>query len=253
MPSLPIPRLRRYGPTSRFYDVVSLEAAVYRAGRAAGIRDLQLRPGDRVLDVACGTGLDFPLLAREVGRRGRIVGVDRSATMLKQARAKAAAGHLEQVEIRSADAADVTRVTAGDPPYDAALFTYALSIIEEWRSVLTDTMRRVRPGGRVVIVDLALTTGRWRWLAPLARLACFAGGADPHRHPWEMLLATTSHPTHQILRGGHVHVVGGTVPAADDNADADDAATAPPHPALPHHPTPSRPAPEGHPDDSSQC
>lgn len=211
MPSFSIPRLRRYGPTSRFYDLVSLEGPVYRAGRVAGIRDLRLRPGDRVLDVACGTGLDFPLLAEAVGPGGRIVGVDRSTTMLKRARAKAAAGHLGQVEIRSADAADLARVTADDPPFDAALFTYALSIIDPWRQVLTDTIGRVRPGGRVVVVDLALTTGRWRWLAPLARLACVAGGADPHRHPWEMLLASTTHPTHQVLRGGHVQVAGGTV------------------------------------------
>lgn len=243
MPSLPFPRLRRYGPTSRFYDVVSLEGPVYRAGRVAGIRELHLHPGDRVLDVACGTGLDFPLLAREVGRSGRIVGVDRSATMLNRARAKASAGHLEQVEIRSADAADVTRVTADDPPYDAALFTYALSIIDPWRAVLTDTMNRVRPGGRVVVVDLALTTGRWRWLAPLARLACFAGGADPHRHPWEMLLATTIHPTHRVLRGGHVHVAGGTIPGPPIPG------TQTPPTQTPPTLTPPTPPGKGHPDD----
>ena len=49
-------------------------------------------------------------------------------------------------------------------------------------------------------------------LWPMARLACFTGGADPYRAPWNRLLAATKYTTHQIIRGGHIHIAAGTAP-----------------------------------------
>jgi len=81
-------RLPRYGLGARFYDVLSGERSVYRAGRLRGIAALDLRPGARVLDVGCGTGLNLAPLLGRVGPTGRVVGVDRSDKMLAQARAR---------------------------------------------------------------------------------------------------------------------------------------------------------------------
>lgn len=66
--------LRRYSVVAGWYDTLSLEWPVYRVGRSRGIDALQLRAADRVLDVACGTGLNFPLLRAAVGASGAIVG-----------------------------------------------------------------------------------------------------------------------------------------------------------------------------------
>ncbi len=81
-------RLPRYGLGARFYDVLSGERSVYRAGRLRGIAALDLRPGARVLDVGCGTGLNLAPLLGRVGPAGRVVGVDRSDKMLAQTRAR---------------------------------------------------------------------------------------------------------------------------------------------------------------------
>ncbi len=82
--------LRRYGAGARWCDVLSGERWVYGAGRAAGIELFAPSRGDIVVDLGCGTGLNFPALAAAVGREGLVVGVDRSAEMLAMARRRVA-------------------------------------------------------------------------------------------------------------------------------------------------------------------
>ena len=82
---------RRYSVLARWYDTLSLEWPVYRVGRSRGIEGLELRAGDRVLDIACGTGLNFSLLRAAVGATGEIVGVDANPAMADRARRRIAA------------------------------------------------------------------------------------------------------------------------------------------------------------------
>lgn len=200
----------RYGFGARFYDVLSGERAVYQAGRVLGISRLGLRAGARALDVGCGTGLNLPLLVDRVGPQGAVVGVDASDAMLAQARARVARQGWRNVEVRRGDAGRLAEVTDGAAPFDAVLFTYSLSIIGEWQAAFDQALALLRPGGRIVVVDLALPRGRWRIFWPLARLACFTGGVDPYRAPWQRLLEMTDDTSHAVLRGGHIHVAAGT-------------------------------------------
>lgn len=153
----------------------------YRAGRVRGITALGLRPGDRVLDVGCGTGLNFPLLREGVGPTGRVIGADASATMVRGADRQIASNGRSNVEFRIGDAEDLNSLFDVKPLFDAVLFTYALSVIEDWSTAYAQATRRLRDGGRLLVVDLALPTGNWRMLSPLARAACFADGADWRR------------------------------------------------------------------------
>lgn len=99
------------------------------------------------------------------------------------------------------------------------IFTYSLSIIGEWRAAFEQAVAMLVPGGRVSVVDMALPTGRWR---ALARLACFMGGADPARAPWQLATQQLDGVSYIVVRGGHIHAVAGRAPVpAPPSADTE--------------------------------
>ncbi len=206
----PILRLPRYRWGARVYDVASMERWIYRPGRRQAIKGLRLTHGMRVLDVGCGTGLNFPYVLSAIGAAGEIVGVDASEPMLRQARRRVTRHGWSNVTLVKGDAARLDSLVTGE--FDAVLFTYSLSVIGDWRHAWQQAWALLRAGGCVAVVDTSLPAGRWRLLAPLAVLAVFSGGVDVSRRVWQQVLAEAEQTTHQILTGGHVHVTAGTKP-----------------------------------------
>lgn len=224
-----MPRYRRYRRGTRLYDVISLERWLYRVGRLDAIDHLGLRPGDRVLDVGCGTGLSLPHLASAVGPSGSVIGLDASEAMLRQAGRKVRRSGQDQVQLVHGDAARVGEIVDG--PVDAVLFAYSLAIVTDWEAAWAAALRVCRPGGRVAVVDTTYPGGRWRWLAPAAFLAIRMGGVDPRRKVWTRVAADTAVRHRAQWRGGHVQVAVGEI--ADPAAVID-----PRHSATPTHPGP---------------
>lgn len=204
------PRFGRYGPGARWYDELSMEHTFYRAGRVEVIEHLGLRPGDRVLDLGCGTGLSLPLLLAAVGANGQVVAVDRSAPMLEQARRRVGrAGWGDRVRLVHGPASTLTALGTG---FDAALFAYSLSVIDDWRTAYDAAAAAVRPGGRIGVLDSAWPSGRWRILAPVAALAFAVGGVHPSRQVWDLPPAGTSDHWSGRFSGGHVRATVATMP-----------------------------------------
>lgn len=217
-------RPQRYACFAPAYDVLSGEWPVYHAGRVAVISGLRLRPGALVLDIGCGTGLNFSLLRQAVGNTGRIVGVDLSTDMLAQARAKASHRGWENIDLVCADATTLTPAQLGGRQdqfggagADAVLFTYSLSLMPAWPQAWAAATAVARPGARVAVVDLAAPTGLARAFAPLALLACAVGGSDITAHPWTALERDCIDIQARSLRGGHIQVRAGTLPPGPTN------------------------------------
>lgn len=129
---------------------------------------LDLRPGDRVLDLACGTGLNFAHLRELVGENGQVVGVDVTPAMLDIARKMIDAKGWQNVEVREADAA---HLPFPDNSFDKAFVSFALIIIPEYVRAIEEVWRVLVPGGRFVALEVRAGLHPLpRWLQPVPHL-----------------------------------------------------------------------------------
>jgi len=130
--------------------------------RRRAVAWLELAPGGRVLDVACGTGLSLGLLARGVGDGGRVVGVEVSPEMLALARARVQRERLPQVELIEGTMENARL----DGWFDAVLFHYTHDVLQTPRA-LANIFAHLRPGARVVAAGAKHPPA---WLYPLRLL-----------------------------------------------------------------------------------
>jgi ubiquinone/menaquinone biosynthesis C-methylase UbiE len=106
-----------------------------------------IQPGDRVLDVACGTGLVTRRVARQVGASGTVVGVDVAGKMVAYAQHLAANQHLPQVTWARMDAEELL---FPDETFDIALCALGLMYVPHPVKALQEMYRVLQPGGRAV-------------------------------------------------------------------------------------------------------
>jgi SAM-dependent methyltransferase len=111
---------------------------------------LRLRPGDRVLDVACGTGDDTRALAGFVGWSGRVTGVDRSPALIEEAKKRAGQGPQHCVEFQVGDA---SRLEFGNNMFDGVRADRALQDVGHAERALTEMVRVSRQGARLVVAE----------------------------------------------------------------------------------------------------
>lgn len=134
-------------------------------GRGRAVARLQLPRAGRVLEVGCGTGLNFRFLQAALDPvQGRIVGLDFSADMLRVAERRLASARWANVELQQADA---TAMRFAEK-FDGVLFAYSLTMIPEWPAALARAAEALKPGGRAVVLDFSRFHG-WGPLAPAMR------------------------------------------------------------------------------------
>jgi ubiquinone/menaquinone biosynthesis C-methylase UbiE len=134
--------------------------------------------GATVLDVGCGTGRNFPILAPRVGARGRIIGVDYSEGMLALARRRAETQGWTNVELLRGDAARLEGVPAG---VDAVVSVWCLGIVHDLGAALGRILDLLAPGGRFAVMDFRRSRpshGPLHWLYPLYRPILVRSGID---------------------------------------------------------------------------
>jgi len=177
-------RARFYDWSAQLYYLIGFREWAYRK---KAVRALRLRPGATVVEIGCGTGLNFRLLRNEVGSTGRVIGVDMADAMLVKARERVDAREWHNVELVRSDAASYPFPDG----LDGILSTFALTLVPEYEEIIARGARSLRRGGRWVVADLKLPAGGWQKallpsLLPLFRP--FGVTLDlAERHPWESL------------------------------------------------------------------
>jgi len=178
-------KAKHYDITSRLYPAPGYPQ---RTQRLLAVQALGLRAGDSVIDIACGTGLNFPLLQQAVGPGGRIVGVDLTDAMLARAQDRIETNGWSNISLVQADAVQF------DFPaeVDAILSTYALTQVPECAEVIAHGAAALSAGGHWAVLDLKVPGRTPEWLAQLgtAIVRPFASAEEwIMRRPWETIRA----------------------------------------------------------------
>ena len=201
-----------YEKGARFYDLAVW--LYYVAGMRIGlwrrevVEALALRPGDTVVEIGCGTGLNLALLEQAIGSDGRIIGVDISEAMLDRAKSRMHDAGWHNVEFVCCAAADY-RFPQG---LGGIFATGVLNYEPAYDQVIERGAKALAPGRRWVVLDYKLPKN---WLHHLAPAFVFLGSAFGvsrelmERHPWESVQRHLRNTRMQERYGGFVYIISG--------------------------------------------
>lgn len=162
-------RMRRIYAAAARTHVYDLVMRIGLFGESSRLRRqtvgrLDMQRGARVLDLGCGTGLNFEALLEAVGSEGEVVGLDLTPEMLERAAARSDRCGWSNVRLVQGDAASLP---FGSDEFDAVCSTFVLSAVATGRTAVGEAWRVLLPGGRIAVREAAALRGRGRWLAPV--------------------------------------------------------------------------------------
>lgn len=177
-----------------WYDLISpiYDQAIrrlYFPYRKKAVQLLQLKSGQTVLDIGCGSGLNFELIMEAIGPQGTLIGVDFSAKMLERAQ-KSIDQHgwknvyLLQKDARQLNLNDFSQLTGRSIQVDRILCTLGLSVFPAWQDVFERSFDLLTVSGRYCVMDLFNESKTFD-----TKLVNFLANSEIARRIWEPLQA----------------------------------------------------------------
>ena len=133
-----------YDKLAKVYDLTF--GPTLHPGRLQAIQRMNIQPGERVLEVGVGTGINLSLYPRQA----TVTGIDFSSSMLEKARERAARKGLRSMRLLQMDAADLK---FADDSFDIVYAPYLISVVPDPVKVAQEMRRVCRPGGRIIFLN----------------------------------------------------------------------------------------------------
>jgi ubiquinone/menaquinone biosynthesis C-methylase UbiE len=174
-------RAKTYDFSANAYYLLGFREFAYRK---IGIKALNLKKGDTVVEIGCGTGLNFSLLRKQVGPKGNIIGVDLTPEMLEEADKRIRRNGWQNVKLVQSDAA----LYSFPEHIDGIISTFAITLVPEYDRVIQKGAAALSPNARFVIVDFKKPDKWPMWMIKLFVILTRPFGVSldiADRHPWE--------------------------------------------------------------------
>mgnify|MGYP005846846277 CR=1 FL=1 len=199
-------RAPAYDFSANLYYLIGFREIHYRKQAVAA---LDLRPGDTVVELGCGTGLNFKYLRRDMGNTGRLLGVDLADAMLAQAAERIKRKGWNNVELVRRDAAEFS-FPAGT---NGVISTFALTLVPEYEEVIGKAAKALGNKGRLVVLDFKLPQNWPLWLVKLFAFVSRPFGVTldlAERKPWKSMERHFSKVSMNEMYGGLVYIAVGS-------------------------------------------
>jgi len=176
-------RAKNYDISANLYYLIGIREYAYRE---MAVKALKLKQGDTVVELGCGTGLNFRLLRERVGSEGKIIGVDLTPEMLSAAKKRIEHNRWKNIELVRSDAGAYTF-----PEHvDGIISTFAITLMPECDKIIKKGAAALSPGKRLVVLDFKMPDSWPMWLVKFFVIITRPFGVTmdlADRHPWESI------------------------------------------------------------------
>ncbi|MDH7482808.1 MAG: arsenite methyltransferase [Armatimonadota bacterium] len=190
---------------------IPTEALLASLGCGNPVALAQLKPGEVVLDLGSGGGIDVLLSARRVGPTGKAYGLDMTDEMLELARQNQQAAGIDNVEFLKGD---IENIPLPDNTVDVIISNCVINLSTDKDRVFAEAFRVLKPGGRLAVADIVLT----RPVDDVVRknlalwAGCIAGALEMNEYKEKLKAAGFANPEIEIVRTYQEHDAEGIIP-----------------------------------------
>ena len=179
---------------SKFYDFTR---QFFLFDRQKAVDFLDVKPNDKVIDLACGTGLNIPLLLKRT-TPAKIIGIDYSRSMLAIARRKYPGVRFIEGDVSAYEFHEKV---------DKIICTYSLSMIDEWEKAISNAIQALKEGGTLVVLDFHPWRGIFKVFYPFFKWWLGKHGVYPEKQITSLLRNHFRDVEEKVLHSGYSFIV----------------------------------------------
>ena len=147
--------MKWYDRIAKLYDFFT--SLIYKKARIKLIESLEMKKGDRVLIIACGTGQNFKLIEEKIGNSGEIIALDYSTGMLNVAQKRINKNNWKNIKLMNIDVRDLSSKSLfGNnikTDFDILIGELAFSVIPDWKNVMKKGASLLKKNARIGLLD----------------------------------------------------------------------------------------------------